>query len=56
MPQQVGNGGVDGGCHTAVGAAIAMQSVRMFLKSAVVKGFLKLGFMKLGGVVVWVHE
>ena len=39
-----------------MGVAIAMQLVCMFLKSAVVKGFLKLGFMKLGGVVVRVRK
>ena len=56
MPDQVGNGGAVRGGHAAAGAAIATRSVRVFLKSAVVKGFLKMGFMKLGGVVVRVRE
>ena len=56
VPQHMGNGGADGGCQAAAGPAIATRSVRVFLKSAVVKGFIKLGFMKLGGVVVRVRE
>ena len=55
-PLEAGNSGADGGCQAGAEAAIATRSVRVFLKSAVLKGFLQLGFMKLGGVVVRVRE
>ena len=56
VPQLVGNGGANGGCQAIVGVDIAMQSIHALLKSSVVKGFLKLRFMKLGNVVVRVRE
>ena len=55
-PLEAGNSGADGGCQAGAKPAIATRSVRVFLKSAVLKGFLQLGFMKLGGVVVRVRE
>ena len=57
---QSGEAGADGTAGEAGGSqgveAVPTRSVRVFLPGAVLKGFLELGFMKLGGVVVRVRE
>ena len=53
---EAGTGGEAGGSQGGGADAVPTRSVRVFLPASVVKGFLDLGFMKLGGVVVRVRE
>ena len=51
-----GAAGEAGGSQEGAVDAVPTRSVRIFLPGAVLKGFLQLGYMKLGGVVVRVRE
>ena len=58
---QSGEAGADGTAGEAGGSqggveAVPTRSVRVFLPGPVLKRFLQLGFMKLGGVVVRIRE
>ena len=50
-----GGPGEAGGSQGGAGDAIPTRSVRVHLTGPVLEGFLKLGYMKLGGVVVRVR-